>query len=360
MLVEFSIEQPERLWSNESYHENFQEAHSAFQTSMRTRAGVHVIAPEVFGNARLLHWELLGGCVCLQEQGLERRFPDSAVCIRLGASPILQVYFESSSSASQQEGQGQEQGLRVTAWACFLQQDGSLHSFELAAQGRGQSLLEQLVAAREGRLVTLGDTLTATLNSFGLSSARSRGLGLGLGSSAALAASAATSLRLRSAVVQTLPADRDILSAVWLSPRALLLGLSAGDSLLVQMPLAGGQATEQLLRDRGELQAMWAGLLGAVSPTDLDTIALAALPTLQGGLAVSLAVNRSGEVRVWSPGRAQVSAQVSLPDLLHAVGALPVLPTSAAGGRKPSDKGVQLQGEQKLTTTRLEQHTFAH
>lgn len=78
-----------------------------------------------------------------------------------------------------------------------------------------------------------------------------------------------------------------------------------------------------------------------------------------------MAVNRSGEVRVWSSIRGVVVAQVSLLDLLLSAGALPstMMPTSATAGRKPTDKGVQLQGERGHRQTSIRassKHTYIH
>ena len=223
-----------------------------------------------------------------------------------------------------------------------------------------------------GRLVSLGAALTSVASEIGLSSNVNRA---GRGNTAGAAStSAATALRSVSAAVQSVPAERDILCASWASPRLLLLGLSGGDTLLVQIrdpsdssnissSNGGGALQETMLRDvrttgtagrsggtaggggaGGTLQALLTGFIGrslaggsggdADAATDdssnYDTISIGAVNTQENNnnnntAAMALAVNRRGELRVWGlraqQQQQQLYMQSSLYSLLEAVGA---------------------------------------
>lgn len=162
-------------------------------------------------------------------------------------------------------------------------------------------------------------------------------------------------LRSFSGRVRSLPEDRDILCAAWLGSGLLLLGLSKGDVLFVSAAPAAAEAnsgvrvgqelrlTEQLVKDRGSgLQALLSGFLAGAADANCDTTAIAAQS------ATALAANRSGELRLWSAATRQLVAQVSLYDLLDAVGAVgdlapPHFQHRAARGAAP-DKSILLQG----------------
>lgn len=145
------------------------------------------------------------------------------------------------------------------------------------------------------------------------------------------------SIESSSVVVQSVPAERDILCASWLSHSQLLLGLSAGDVLLVTIEPQGSHLKEQYLKDvRGNLvQHWWSELMGGSSPSfNFDTIHVASLAPCLGlqstgsramhhyasGLAV--AINRCGELRAWNTIRRQLVLQSSVFELLSAVGGL--------------------------------------
>jgi hypothetical protein len=180
-------------------------------------------------------------------------------------------------------------------------------------------------------------------------------LGLGRGSrkpQAALSSKAHTgSLRVSCAHVKTLPVDRDVTCAHWASQSLLLLGLSQGDVLAVSLTETASEAgaagalklqlSEQLLRDRGAgLQALWSGLLRGATDSNSDTISIAARSSS------ALAINRSGELRVWGSHAQTLVAQSSVYEVLDAVDALAsVLPAHGAHGA-PADQAaaVLLQG----------------
>jgi len=171
-----------------------------------------------------------------------------------------------------------------------------------------------------------------------------------------------------SLAVQSVPAERDVLCACWLSHSQLLLGLSAGDILLVTIePL--GHLKEQLLKDvRGNLvQHWWSELMGGGSPSfNFDTIHVASLGPCSGlrtpdnemmhrasGLAV--AVNRCGEVRAWHASRRQLVLQSSVFDLLSAVDGLEQFyavggPSSIGRSVASNRKAVNLDGNESPTS----------
>lgn len=152
-------------------------------------------------------------------------------------------------------------------------------------------------------------------------------------------------------LVHTLPADRDILSASWLTPELLVLGLSQGDSMIVQLQTEGSESTflvgkrlklrEQLLKDRGSgLQALWSDFMGRVADANSDTIDIAATSSSV------LSVNRSGEFRLWSAQSRQLVAHSYLYDLLAAVGAAEDFLPRRSGpvADHEVDKNIHLQG----------------
>lgn len=151
-------------------------------------------------------------------------------------------------------------------------------------------------------------------------------------------------------LVQTLPADRDILCATWGSPDTLVLGLSLGDILLVHMQPERSESglkvgkqlrlREQLLKDRGGgLQALWSDFMGHVADANGDTISVSALS------ASALAVNRSGELRLWNSSSRQLVAHAYLFDLLDAVGAAGALARRADPAEQQHvDRNIHLQG----------------
>lgn len=154
--------------------------------------------------------------------------------------------------------------------------------------------------------------------------------------------------------VSSIPADRDIETAVWSSTECLLLGLSHGDVLLVQLKraqedgISSLQLREHVLRDRGSgLKALWSEFMGGAADSNCDTICLAS------HAASALAVNRSGELRQWNIGAAALVSQTSLFDLLDAVGAVTAVVPSRAGASATSagsgqggslDRNIHLQG----------------
>ena len=168
---------------------------------------------------------------------------------------------------------------------------------------------------------------------------------------------AAAALTVDFGLVQSVPADRDVLCAAWVSSDLLALGLSHGDVILVQLQTERSETglvvdkqlrmREHLLKDRvGGLQALWSDLLGrgAVVDANSDTIAI-------GALASSiLAVNRSGELRIWNAQSKQMAAHTYLYDLLDNVGAVGTLVPHTGrnrngnGGGEEVDKNIHLQG----------------
>lgn len=253
---------------------------------------------------------------------------------------------------------------------CFVQEDGAIHVLELRSDITS-SILDTLVVSNEGAsvsnisivyafsdwlwyiiiggLVNLGGTVSSEIPAIGLANRRHHEL-KGLSAKAV-----GGSLTAYSGSVQSLPADRDIESAVWASAECLLLGLSHGDVLLVQLnrrQQTGGSTTLQLrehvLRDRGSgLKALWSEFLGGAADSNCDTICLASQA------ASALAVNRSGELRQWNIESEELVSQTSLFDLLDAVGAVSGLVAGRAGASTlPSapgqggavDRNIHLQG----------------
>lgn len=175
------------------------------------------------------------------------------------------------------------------------------------------------------------------------------------------------SIERNSAAVQSVPAERDVLCASWLSHSQLLLGLSAGDILLVTIePQGGGRLKEQHLKDvRGSLvQYLWSELMGGNSPSfNFDTIHVASLGPCSGlqttggsqamhqptatasGLAV--AVNRCGEVRAWNTLRRQLVLQSSVYELLSAVDGLLEQFYRSGGGAGSSSVGRSIASNRK-------------
>ena len=167
---------------------------------------------------------------------------------------------------------------------------------------------------------------------------------------------AAAALTVDFGLVQSVPADRDVLCAAWVSSDLLALGLSHGDIFLVQLQTERSESglvvgkqlrlREHLLKDRaGGLQALWSDLLGrgAVVDANSDTIAI-------GALASSImAVNRSGELRLWNAQNKQMAAHTYLYDLLDNVGAVGTLVPHTGRNRNGNggeevDKNIHLQG----------------
>jgi hypothetical protein len=188
--------------------------------------------------------------------------------------------------------------------------------------------------AHPGKLLNLGASVQSMPNIRIGNAAVSRSL------------SALLSIESSSAVVQSVPAERDVLCASWLSHSQLLLGLSAGDVLLVTIDPQGGHLKEQYLKDiRGNLvQHWWSELMGDSSPSfNFDTIHVASLGPCSGlqstgsramhhyacGLAV--AVNRCGELRAWNTLRRQLVLHSSVFELLSAVGGLEQFYRSGGG-----------------------------
>lgn len=122
------------------------------------------------------------------------------------------------------------------------------------------------------------------------------------------------------AQLQSVPPERDVTCAHWVSHSLLLLGLSQGDTLVVHLqfnqkeePSSGGcnlRLSESLLKDRGSgLQALWTGFLGAAAvDSNSDTI------RISSALDSALAINRCGELRVWNIRSGQLVAQTLLSD----------------------------------------------
>jgi len=238
--------------------------------------------------------------------------------------------------------------LKITV--AFVQQDGNIHRIHLSAN-YGISFLERLVLTEEGRLLHLGGILTCEIPSIRLKGPPpSAGIKTKNGHG-----DNSVSLSVDFGLVQSLPADRDILSAAWVSSETLALGLSQGDVLLVSMSTDDAEEAagvrvgkklalrEQLLKDRGGgLQALWSDFMGRVADANSDTVDI--------GTASSsvLAVNRSGELRLWSAQSKQLVAHSYLYDLLDAVGSVEHLDPHRAA-RTPAvdqnlDRNIHLQG----------------
>lgn len=169
--------------------------------------------------------------------------------------------------------------------------------------------------------------------------------------------SAIAPIRCFTAVVETLPLSRDILSAEWVNSDLLLFGLTGGDILSVQISKVDNKIVlrEQLLKDKritsanssskSGLQALWSGLIGATAMTSIanatiapdnefnhDTIAVASIPEVYHSVLkgicdkknilfrdnqdvhsmLGLAVARNGELRLWDVRRNEIIMQDSI------------------------------------------------
>lgn len=236
--------------------------------------------------------------------------------------------------------------LKITV--AFVQQDGNIHRVHLSAD-YGISILERLVLTDEGRLLHLGGVVTSEIPAMRRKGSSSAGTKVKNGHN-----DNSVSLSVDFGLIQSLPADRDILSAAWVSSETLVLGLSQGDVLLVSLRTDAGEAAgvsvgkkldlrEQLLKDRGGgLQALWSDFMGRVADANSDTIDIGTASTSV------LAVNRSGELRLWSAQTKQLVAHTYLYDLLDVVGTVEhLVPHRAA--RSPAadqdfDRNIHLQG----------------
>lgn len=133
-----------------------------------------------------------------------------------------------------------------------------------------------------------------------------------------------TTLSLSSVVIESIPVDRDIICATWISSSHLLvLGLSAGDILLVYLSPHNQISREQLLKDsRGSLvQVLWSEFIGTMPSFNFDTICVSSLASCLATekKSVVLAVNRCGELRVWNVLNKQLILQTSISDLFETV-----------------------------------------
>ena len=295
--------------------------------------------------------------MCLKDVSFLAPLENNAVCIHLGGklrfracvSKAKQIIFllfflQIASAVLKTATECFLKGSVLHVTVAFVQQDGNIHRVNLSAD-HGASILERLVTTGEGRLLHLGGILTSEIPSMRLKGPATKAKN-GRGDRS-------VSLSVDFGLIQSLPADRDILSATWVSPEILVLGLSQGDVLLVNLRSgddeAGVQAgkrlvlREQLLKDRGGgLQALWSDLMGRVADANSDTIDLSAAS------ASVLAVNRSGELRLWSAHSKQLVAHGYLYDLLDTVGAVsdlvPHRPVRNAAADQELDKNIHLQG----------------
>ena len=195
-----------------------------------------------------------------------------------------------------------------------------------------------------GRMVNFGGMISTEMAHIGLSKSHNH-----KETTYTLAGALKRKLRYYCSQVRSVPTDRDVVSASWASYNLLLLGLSQGDTLAVNltMPDIGHslQLSENLLKDRTVgLHALISGFLGASSAPDgnSDTIAIAAASS------TALSLNRSGILRVWSLYSRQLVTQVGLYELLDAVGEAGSFQQSSASyaAVKTADqpRSVMLQG----------------
>lgn len=206
-----------------------------------------------------------------------------------------------------------------------------------------------------GRVVHLGGILTSEIPSMRITAGRQKKGHLPVAIEGSGVPAAA--LTVDFGLVQSVPADRDVLCAAWVSSDLLALGLSHGDVLLVQLQAGRSESglvvgkqlrlREHLMKDRaGGLQALWSDLLGrgTVADANSDTIAVGAQSSSL------LAVNRSGELRLWDAQNKQMAAHTFLYDLLDAAGVLSsLLPhngrhRNGGSAQQEVDKNIHLQG----------------
>jgi hypothetical protein len=108
--------------------------------------------------------------------------------------------------------------------------------------------------------------------------------------------------------IKTLPKDREILSAAWLSVSSVLIGFSKGELLLVNIK-DDGLLSETPLRKETGLQAAWSDWLGGAEATDGDDVIAAAA---SAGLDVGLVMSRLGVVRMWRLANNECIQEVSI------------------------------------------------